>query len=238
MQGLNELHTILSSNSRNTLPPSNTPLVMAIEHISPYHTGPEATLTERPILLKPPGLPEPSTPGPSGTKATPSVIEEIIPKDFLWGVISLPSAEKEEPWHGILDWVTNEQQRKWSHKLGSYLHELIAKNISPGDFLYVLEDLKLEIMALDTVIQASFKKYFRENVGNRRNLSDVNHKVRQGNLLYLGHRFKTSYKILDMIIERLKGRSTPPKSINRRDIHELKEAIESLHKFFNFCKPA
>ena len=70
-----------------------------------------------------------------------------------------------------MDWVTVEQQRRWSYKLGSYLLDLLNRDIAPGEHLHVLEDLKLEITALDTVIQTSFKNYFRDNVGIRKDLS-------------------------------------------------------------------
>ena len=192
------------------------------------------------MILGPPGLPEPLAPSPSNTNPIPSTspLATVISRHFILDIISVRSNEKEEPWHDIMDWVTVEQQRRWSHKLGSYLLDLLNRDIAPGEHLHVLEDLKLEIKALDTVIQTSFKNYFRDNVGIRKDLSQLNYKARQGNLLYLGHRFKSSLRILEKIIKRLRRRSNPSNSFSNRDLVELKDTIKSLHKFFDFCKMA
>ena len=237
MQGLKQLQIIFS-------PPHHEPSTSQLKEIGqgPSHF---TTESEPPIMLKPPGLPEPQTPGTYHCNASPkpSLIALLIPKDFVLSVISLKSNGKDKQsrqnWHNTINWATMEQQEKWSHRLGSYLLDLISKDIiRPRDFLNILEDLKLEIRALNTVIKSNFKFFFFTNVGGRKDLTPKNVKVRKGNLLYLGHRFSASMHILEAIIKRLKQKRSPPGTIDRKDVLKLKDAIGCLHEFFYFCKPA
>ena len=237
MQGLKQLQTIFS-------PPHHEPSTSQLKEIGqgPSHF---TTESEPPIMLKPPGLPEPQTPGTYHCNASPkpSLIALLIPKDFVLSVISLKSNGKDKQsrqnWHDIINWATMEQQEKWSHRLGSYLLDLISKDIiRPRDFLNILEDLKLEIRALNTVIKSNFKFFFFTNVGGRKDITPKDVKVRKGKLLYLGHRFSASMHILEAIIKRLKQKRSPPGTIDRKDVLKLKDAIGCLHEFFYFCKPA